>query len=382
MTTPEISSSAIEKIHVNLADRSYMIHVGAGLIGNAGHSIAPILKQPKTIIVTDKNVAEHWLSPLQSSLADHDIFSETIIMEPGEQTKCFAQLEILVSKLLNFKIERDTIIIALGGGVIGDLTGMAAAITLRGIDFIQIPTTLLAQVDSSVGGKTGINTSHGKNLAGAFHQPKLVLADTNSLQTLPLRELKAGYAELVKYGLIGDADFFEWLEENGASVLAGHAENQQYAILKSCQAKADIVANDEFERGQRALLNFGHTFGHAFEAETGYCDKLLHGEAVAIGSVMALEASERLGLCPKGRADRLRDHFTATDINYKLKNIAQNDWKASVLLDHMRLDKKVTNSTMVFILAHDIGDAFVTSDIKESDILAILNDSLEEIGGF
>ncbi len=369
-------NKSIESVTVELAERRYEIHVGAGLISNAGQYIAPILKHPRTIIVTDENVAQHWLSPLQQSLSDHGVSSDSIIMPPGEKTKDFAHLEILVNKLLSSHIERDTIIIALGGGVIGDLTGMAAAITLRGIDFIQIPTSLLAQVDSSVGGKTGINTPYGKNLAGAFHQPKLVLADTDALQTLPVRELKAGYAELVKYGLIGDADFFDWLEINGHRVLSGDAKSQQYAVKKSCQAKADIVSIDEREHGQRALLNFGHTFGHAFEAETGYSNGLLHGEAVAIGSVMALTTSEKMGHCPLGRAERLSNHFSEMDINHSLKNIAQTDWRAETLLDHMRLDKKVANSKLVFILARDIGDAFVTSDIDESDILTVLENSL------
>lgn len=370
------ASPSIETVNVELDDRSYAIHVGPGLIANAGHYIKPLLKQPRTIIVTDSTVAEHWLEPLQSSLNAHDITSDVIVLDPGEKTKDFAHLEFLVGELLSARIERNTVIIALGGGVIGDLTGMAAAITLRGINFVQIPTTLLAQVDSSVGGKTGINMPQGKNLAGAFHQPKLVLADTDALKTLPLRQLKAGYAELVKYGLINDAEFFDWVEINGLRVLACEDDALQYAVLKSVQAKADIVADDEFEMGKRALLNFGHTFGHAFEAQSGYSGHLLHGEAVAIGSVMALDVSERMGICPAGRADRLRAHFKATDIIHNLKDTAQNDWRARVLLDHMRLDKKVTQSKLVFILAHDIGDAFVTSDVDESDILAVLEGGL------
>ena len=301
-------------------------------------------------------------------------------MEPGEKTKNFTNLEQLVCKLLNAQIERNTVVIALGGGVIGDLTGMAAAIILRGIDFIQIPTSLLSQVDSSVGGKTGINTPQGKNLAGAFHQPKLVLCDTDALKTLPIRELRAGYAELVKYGLIADAPFFDWLEKNGERVLAGDQDAQRHAIVKSCQAKADVVSEDERETGRRALLNFGHTFGHALEAEVGYSGTLLHGEAVAIGSVMALSISERIGICPAGRADRLRAHFAKTNIGYNLHGNAGTDWAAEKLLDHMRLDKKVADAKLVFILARDIGDAFITNEVNDSDILATLNEALEQSG--
>ncbi len=374
MTT--MPPSSVQSVRVELANRSYSIHVGSGLIKTAGDYIAPLLKQPRTIIVTDSNIAKHWLAPLQASLEASGISCQAIVLEPGEKTKSFAHLNELVCDLLSARIERDTVIIALGGGVIGDLTGMAAAITLRGIDFIQIPTTLLAQVDSSVGGKTAINTPQGKNLVGAFHQPKLVLADTDTLQTLPERELKSGYGELVKYGLIGDAAFFEWLENNGHRVLAGDQDAVQHAVVKSCQAKAHLVAVDEQENGLRALLNFGHTFAHAFEAETGYSSKLLHGEAVAMGSIMALATSERTGSCPPGRAERLRKHFSATGINHKLSEVAQSDWHPDTLLDHMRLDKKVSDAKLVFILAHDIGDAFITNDIPESVILDILEAGL------
>ncbi len=371
-----MNNKTYETVQVDLGDRAYPIHVGSGLIAGAGPFIAPLLNQPRTIIVTDKNIAAHWLEPLQTSLQDAGVESQALVLEPGEQTKSFGQLENLCDELLSAHIERATTIIALGGGVIGDLTGFASAITLRGIDFIQIPTTLLAQVDSSVGGKTGINTRHGKNLVGAFHQPKLVLADIGALGTLPARELRAGYAEIVKYGLINDPAFFGWLEENGPRVLAGEPDALRHAVMSSCQAKANIVSSDEREKGCRALLNFGHTFGHSFEAECGYSSTLLHGEAVAIGSVMALAMSERLGHCAPGCAARLREHFKATGLPHDLSGVAQPSWSAEKLLDHMRLDKKVENSRMTFILARAIGDAFITNDIADEDVLAVLRETL------
>lgn len=365
-------------VSVELGARGYDIHIGGGIIDSAGDLIAPFLRQKKTIVVTDENVAEHWLTPLTSSLAKSGIGTDEIVLPPGEQTKSFRQLENLSNKLLSRRIERSSIVIALGGGVIGDLVGFTAAVTLRGIDFVQIPTSLLAQVDSSVGGKTGINSPHGKNLIGAFHQPRLVLADTNTLDTLPPRELRAGYAEVVKYGLIGDADFFQWLESNGSRILEGDAQAQRHAIGVSCRAKASVVAEDEREKGCRALLNFGHTFGHALEAETGYSSRLLHGEAVAIGSVMAMQLSECLGFCHHGGADRLRTHFAANDIPHALSGLADATWSAQRLLEHMGLDKKVTDGKLTFILARAIGNAFVTNEVNETNVLAVLQDALEQ----
>lgn len=364
-------------VHVDLGARGYDIHIGGGVIDRAGELIAPLLHRKRTIVITDTNVAGHWLDPLVASLEGAGIDTDSIILEPGEQSKSFTQLERLTNQLLGKRIERRTVIIALGGGVIGDLVGFAAAVTLRGIDFIQIPTSLLAQVDSSVGGKTGINTPQGKNLVGAFHQPRLVLIDTNTLGTLPIRELRAGYAEVVKYGLIGNAGFFEWLEHNGAGALSGDPQVQRHVIGVSCRAKAAVVAEDEHEHGARALLNFGHTFGHALEAETGYCAKLLHGEAVAIGSVMALRLSERMGLCPEGGAERLRAHLSALGVPNDLSGIAEAGWTADRLLDHMGLDKKVTDGKLTFILARAIGDGFVTSDVDKNDVLAVLNAALD-----
>ncbi|MBL4721633.1 MAG: 3-dehydroquinate synthase, partial [Alphaproteobacteria bacterium] len=283
--------NAHETVTVALGDRSYDIIVGEGVLAQAGALIAPVLRLPKTIIVTDENVAAKHLETLQRSLEIQGVSHESIVLPPGDQTKNFDQLQKLVEGLLRAGVERSSTIIALGGGMVGDLTGFAAGITLRGLNYIQIPTTLLAQVDSSVGGKTAINTPQGKNLAGVFHQPKLVLADVGVLDTLPRRELVAGYGEIVKYGLINDAEFFHWLEGHAAALLDGDANARRIAVVKSCQSKANIVAADERETGVRALLNFGHTFGHALEAETGFGDMLLHGEGVAIGMMLAFDLS-------------------------------------------------------------------------------------------
>ena len=288
---------------VELGPRSYDILVGDGLLADAGPLARSVLAEPRVIVVTDANVAGRWLETVEMSLDDAGIAHDSIVLEAGEQTKDFAHFEQLTGRLLDAHAERTTTLMALGGGVIGDITGFAAAVTLRGMDYIQLPTTLLAQVDSAVGGKTAINVRHGKNLVGAFHQPRLVLTDTATLDTLPKRELRAGYAEVVKYGVLGDAKFFAWLEKNGLGVIDGDADARRHAVLTSCRAKATIVAADEREHGQRALLNLGHTFGHAIEAISGYGDALHHGEAVAIGMVMACDLSVRLGLCPPADAD-------------------------------------------------------------------------------
>ena len=296
-------------IQVDLGQRSYEIRVGEGVIQDAGRRLRPVLAQPRVIVITDRTVAPLYLQQLQDSLEREDISCDHIVLPAGEQTKSFDHLRDLADGLLDQSIERGTTLVALGGGVIGDITGFAAGILLRGLDYVQIPTTLLAQVDSSVGGKTGINTRRGKNLVGLFHQPRLVLADVQTLDTLDSRQVRAGYAEVVKYGLIDDPVFFAWLEDNGAAVCGGDHAAQTHAVVTSCKAKAAIVAADEREAGQRALLNLGHTFGHALEAETGYGDTLLHGEAVAIGMVMAFDLSVRLGLCPAGDLERLRRHL-------------------------------------------------------------------------
>ncbi|MEE8351351.1 MAG: 3-dehydroquinate synthase [Rhodospirillales bacterium] len=366
-------SSDTSTLSVDLGRRSYDIVIGAGVIKKAGALIKPHLANNRVIVITDKNVANHWLGPLEATLDAAGVDHQNIVLEPGEQTKKFSHVEKLSGQLLDAQVERSTVLIALGGGVIGDLTGFVAAITLRGLDFIQIPTTLLAQVDSSVGGKTGINTAQGKNLIGAFHQPLLVAADIATLATLPARQKLAGYAEVVKYGLIGDADFFAWLESNAKAVIEGDADATRYAILESCRAKAAIVAEDEKEHGQRALLNLGHTFGHALEAQVGYGDNLLHGEAVAIGTMMAFDLSVRMRLCPEADRDRVLEHFKDIGLPVGLERLADKDWSSDGLISLMGQDKKVQSGEMTFILMRTISQAFITRDVPEDDLAAVLD---------
>ncbi len=362
----------IEHVRVELGPRSYDIQVGPGLVDRAGPLLLPVLRQRRVFVVTDANVAPLYLERLQASLSAAGVAHDHTILSPGEQTKSFAQLEALLDTMLAARCERGTMIVALGGGVIGDLTGFAASILLRGVDFVQVPTTLLAQVDSSVGGKTGINSRHGKNLVGTFHQPRLVLADTDVLATLPARELRAGYAEVVKYGVIDDPAFFAWLEQHGPRVLAGDAAATRHAVVTSCRAKARIVAADEREAGQRALLNLGHTFGHALEAETGFGSELLHGEAVAIGMVMAMAQSARQGLCPTVEVDRLRRHLEHTGLPVSPRQVSGRIWNARRLLDHMGGDKKVSDGRITFVLAGGIGHAFLSREVPQADLLAVL----------
>jgi 3-dehydroquinate synthase len=357
-------------LRVDLGDRSYDILVGSGLLDDAGAHLAPLLPQPRVIIVTDVNVAPLYLARLEGSLAAADIACAALVMPAGEATKSFTHLGSLCDQLLSLKVERRTTLVALGGGVIGDLTGFAAGITLRGLDFVQVPTTLLAQVDSSVGGKTGINSEHGKNLVGLFHQPRLVLADTSTLATLDERQLRAGYAEVVKYGLIGDADFFDWLEANGSLVLEGEPTAVRCAVRVSCAAKAKIVAADEREGGVRALLNLGHTFGHALEAETGFGEVLLHGEAVGLGMVLAFELSHRLGHCSADDVRRVTRHLNAAGLRTDLRWL-QGTTPAR-LIAHMHGDKKVHDGQITFVLARGIGAAFLQRDVP----LSVLNDVL------
>ena len=376
-----IEHPGIERLGVDLGERSYDILIGAGLLADAGRLIAPVLRAGRVAVITDRNVADAGhLATLETALAGADITSRTIILEPGEQTKDFAHLEQVIGDLLAGEIDRKTTLIALGGGVIGDLTGVCAALTLRGVDFIQVPTTLLAQVDSSVGGKTAINTAQGKNLVGAFYQPRLVLADTGVLDTLPPRELRAGYAEVVKYGVIDMPDFFDWLEGNGPAVLAGDAAARRRAILTCCDAKARIVSADETEQGQRALLNLGHTFGHALEAEIGYGGGLLHGEAVAIGMVMALTLANRLGQCKGNDAARLRAHLDATGLPGDLTRLNTGGWTADRLLAHMMKDKKTEDGKLTFILARAIGEAFIEHDVPTGPVADVLNEFLSARG--
>lgn len=365
-------------VRVDLGERSYDIHIAPDLLGHAGEILRPLLKQKRVFIVTDENLAVRHLKTLQASLDTAAIAHTTEVLSPGEGTKDFAHLERLLDTMQQAGCERSTTILALGGGVIGDLAGFAASILLRGVPFIQIPTTLLAQVDSSVGGKTAIDTRWGKNLVGSFYQPRLVLADIDLLTTLPEREVKAGYAEIVKYGLIDDPDFFVWLERNGPALLAGDREARRYAVSRSCENKARIVGEDERESGKRALLNLGHTFAHALETEAGYGDLLLHGEAVSIGMVLAFMLSVRLGLCPQSDLDRLRRHLTATQMPILPPSMNGRPWDADKLVAHMGSDKKVQDGKIGFIVARGIGQAFQSRDIAASEAAAVLRDLLRE----
>jgi 3-dehydroquinate synthase len=367
--------SAVETIALELGARSYDICVGRGLLEDAGSRIKALGHRPPVIVVTDETVAALHLATVMGSLEDAGVPARSIVLPPGEGTKDFAGLEMLCDAILDCAPERSALLVALGGGVIGDLVGFAASAILRGIDFVQIPTTLLAQVDSSVGGKTGINTRHGKNLVGAFYQPRLVLADTGVLDTLPRRELLAGYAEVAKYGLIGDADFFAWLEAHGADVIAGDADARRRAVVTSCRAKAAVVAGDERETGARALLNLGHTFGHALEAETGFGPALLHGEAVSIGMVMAFDLSARLGLCSAEDAARARRHLASVGLPTGLERLPVSATDPAALVAHMHRDKKVRNGRVTFILARGIGKSFVAEDIDLAEVEALLQDA-------
>ncbi len=360
------------RVAVSLGERSYDIHIGEGLLVEAGALLAPHFSRRKTAIVSDANVARHHLASLESSLRAAGFEVSAIVLPAGEASKSFGVLAELCDKLLAAGIERSDRIIALGGGVIGDLAGFAAAILRRGIEFVQIPTSLLAQVDSSVGGKTGINSKLGKNLIGAFHQPLAVIADTTLLSTLPPRELSAGYAEVAKYGLLGDATFYAWLESSLPLLLARDPAALAHAIGVCCAAKADLVARDEREMGPRALLNLGHTFGHALEAATGYGGRLLHGEAVAIGMVMAFRFSAALGLCDKALGDRVAAHLKAARLPVALSDIAGDLPDAPGLVEIMRQDKKAAAGRLTFILVRGIGEAFVSRDVDETRLVDFL----------
>ncbi|MGE4249992.1 MAG: 3-dehydroquinate synthase [Parvibaculaceae bacterium] len=361
-------SAANATVAVDLGARSYAIAIGEGLLKEAGARLRPLFKRPLTAIVTDGNVAALHLATLRASLAAAGIESTTIVLPAGEATKSYRHLAETCDGLLAAGIERRDMVIALGGGVIGDLAGFAAAVLRRGVDFIQIPTTLLAQVDSSVGGKTGINSPHGKNLIGAFHQPRAVLIDIALLDTLPGRELAAGYAEVAKYGLLGDAGFFAWLEAHAGSIFAGDAQARVKAITRSCEMKARIVAEDETETGVRALLNLGHTFGHALEAATGYSQRLLHGEAVAIGMAQAFRFSHKLGLVAEADAARVETHLRQVGLPTRLADIAGNLPEPRKLIEIMRQDKKAVAGKLTFILTRGIGQAFIARDVEEKAV--------------
>ena len=368
-----------QTVHVELGERSYDVEIGPDLLAQSGARIAPLLPRPKVAVVTDGNVGALHLDALREGLATAGIEMTSLALPAGEATKSWPHFERTVEWLLAQKVERRDVVVALGGGVIGDLVGFAAAVLRRGVRFVQIPTSLLAQVDSSVGGKTGINAPQGKNLIGAFHQPSLVLADTSVLGTMTQRDFLSGYGEVVKYGLLGDAAFFEWLEGNGTEVSGGDMAARVRAVTRSVQMKADIVARDETEQGDRALLNLGHTFCHALEAATGYSDRLLHGEGVAIGCALAFELSSRLGLCSQEDPSRVRAHLRAMGMKTDLADITGDLPKAEALVELMAQDKKVIDGQLRFILARGIGEAFVTSDVPRDTVIAVLEDALATV---
>ncbi|UWQ48227.1 3-dehydroquinate synthase [Leisingera caerulea] len=359
-------------VHVPLGERAYDVVIGPGLLAQAGERIKPLLKRPQVAVLTDETVAEKHLDGLRAGLAAAGVEMTALALPPGEATKGWPQFTRSVEWLLEQKVERGDVVVAFGGGVIGDLAGFAAAVLRRGVRFVQIPTSLLAQVDSSVGGKTGINAPQGKNLIGAFHQPSLVLADTSVLETLQPRDFLSGYGEVVKYGLLGDAAFFAWLEENGPALAAGDVAARVEAVARSVQMKADIVVRDETEQGDRALLNLGHTFCHALEAATGYSDRLLHGEGVAIGCALAFELSAKLGLCSQEDPSRVRAHLKAMGMKTDLADIPGELPGAEALLELMGQDKKVVAGQLRFILARGIGEAFVTGDVPPEQVLSVL----------
>ncbi len=364
-------------VRVELGERAYDVEIGQALLAQSGARIAGLLTRPKVWIVTEETVAGLHLATLRAGLSAAGIDSETLILPPGESTKSWPHLQRVAEWLLDERVERGDVVVAFGGGVVGDLVGFAAAIHRRGIRFVQIPTSLLAQVDSSVGGKTGINARQGKNLIGAFHQPSLVLADIDVLGTLEPRDFLAGYGEVAKYGMLGDSAFFAWLEANGPA-LARTPTLRQEAVRRSVRMKADIVAGDETEQGDRALLNLGHTFCHALEAATGYSDRLLHGEGVAIGCALAFELSSRLGLCSQEDPSRVRAHLAAMGTKRDISDIPGDLPDAEALMSLMGQDKKVVAGQLRFILARGIGEAFVTADVPQDAVLTMLRDALAQ----
>jgi 3-dehydroquinate synthase len=370
MTAPIKHSDPIN-VGVALGDRAYDIIIGRDVLQTLGTRIAAIRPGVRTAIVTDRTVAKHWLAPSEASLAQAGIPCSAIVVEEGEGSKSYAGLEKVSEALVAAKIERNDLVIALGGGVVGDLAGFAAAILRRGVDFVQVPTSLLAQVDSSVGGKTGINSPQGKNLIGSFHQPVLVIADTAVLDTLSPRQFRAGYAEVAKYGLLGDAAFFTWLEKNHGDVFSGGAA-REHAIATSCRAKAAIVARDERETGERALLNLGHTFGHALEAATRFSDRLFHGEGVAVGMVLAAEFSAQLGKISDADATRIKHHLSSVGLPTRLQDIAgfaqEGLADADTLMALMAQDKKVKRGKLTFILLEAIGRAVIAPNVEPTPV--------------
>jgi 3-dehydroquinate synthase len=380
MTAPvRIDPTTVE---VSLGDRSYDIVIGRGVLASLGTRVAALRPGAKTVIITDENVARYHLTATETALGRAGVATSRVVVPAGEASKGFRVFEQVCEAIIASRIERGDLAIALGGGVIGDLAGFAASVVRRGLDYVQVPTTLLAQVDSSVGGKTAINSAYGKNLIGAFHQPILVVADTAVLDTLPEREFRAGYAEVAKYGLLGDAAFFAWLEANWREVFAGGNSSRnfarEHAIAVSCRAKAAIVARDERETGERALLNLGHTFGHALEAACGFSDRLLHGEAVAAGMALAFGFSARQGLLPNAEAERAVRHLAQVGLPTQLKDIAGTLPAVDGLMDLIAQDKKVKRGALTFILVRGIGAAFIETGVDPGAVRAFLDEKLAE----
>jgi len=371
---PRVGGNTI--VNVGLGERAYDIVIGRGAVAELAARVSTLKPGARLAIVTDENVAKAHLDTVVAQLAAVGIAASRVIVPPGEGSKSFASFERVCDALIEAKIERNDLIVALGGGVVGDLAGFAAASVRRGLDFVQVPTTLLAQVDSSVGGKTGINSRHGKNLVGAFYQPLLVLADTALLDTLPARDFRAGYAEVVKFGLLGDAGFFDWLDANWKDVFAG-GPAREHAIAVACRGKAGVVARDERETGERALLNLGHTFGHAFEAAAGFSTKLLHGEAVSLGIACAFEFSTQLGLLPSNEAGRVAQHLASVGLPTRVLDVPALHTNADALMDLIAQDKKVKRGKLTFILVRGIGQAFVASDVDPAQVRAFLEHKLK-----
>ncbi len=377
---PDRSTVPVRTIRVELGARSYDVLIGPGLLASAGAAMTERFGPNRVAIVTDENVRDAGhLSHLERALGRHCKLLGSVVVPPGEATKCFDALVALTGRLLELGVERTDLLVALGGGVIGDLAGFASSILRRGVRFVQIPTTLLAQVDSSVGGKTGINTAHGKNLIGAFHQPSLVLADTATLATLPDRQMRAGYAEVAKHGLLADAEYFSWLEGHGTAVLAHDPAALVEAVARSVAIKASVVTRDETEADERMLLNLGHTFGHALEAWAGFSDRVLHGEAVAVGTAMAYRFSERQALCPAGTALQVAAHFNAVGLPTRSGHLFGPDHPQPVtLMQLMAQDKKVRQGRLTLILARNIGQAFIAHDVASEDVEQFLSDELAQ----
>lgn len=378
MTAPLKHSDPVN-VDVALGDRAYDIVIGRGVLSSLGERVAALRPGVRTAVVTDRTVAKYWLEPAETSLAAAGIPTSRVVVEEGEISKTYAGLEKVSEALIAAKIERNDLVIALGGGVVGDLAGFAAAILRRGVDFVQVPTSLLAQVDSSVGGKTGINSPQGKNLLGAFHQPVLVIADTAVLDTLSPRQFRAGYAEVAKYGVLGDEAFFAWLEKNHADIFKGGSA-REHAIATSCRAKAGVVSRDERETGERALLNLGHTFGHALEAATGFSDRLFHGEGVSIGMTLAAQFSARLGMIGEADAARVERHLIEAGLPTRLQDIAgftqEGLVDADALMALMAQDKKVKRGKLTFILLEAVGRAAIAKDVEPVPVRDFLKDKL------